>query len=233
MATADTLDGRKALLQHAIPFVAWLLALELLPPGAGSYALRSALGLALLVVCRPWRYYEKLRPTHLPLAIAAGTGVFVVWIFPELPLVRQWPAAAEFYTRWGILPPWSLSTPPVSSPYAPEVAGWPLALIRLLGSALIIAPIEEYFWRGFLYRWLIERDFLRVDLFRWSAAAFWITAVLFGLEHDRWLVGILAGIAYGLLCLRTRSLSPAIWAHVTTNLLLGLYVLASGDYRFW
>jgi CAAX prenyl protease-like protein len=79
----------------------------------------------------------------------------------------------------------------------------------------------------------VERDFRRVALSQWQTGPFWVTAVLFGIEHDRWLVGILAGVVYGLLVLRSRNLGTAIWAHIVTNLALGLYVLAAGDYRFW
>lgn len=234
MKPAALFSAPHPLLHHALPFVAWILAMELLPAGAGSYAVRSALGLGLLLLCRPWRYFPNLRPTQLPLAIAAGLGVFILWILPELPLMlRHWPQLAEYYARWGILPPWAVTGPLAASPYAPEAAGWSLALIRLLGSALIIAPIEEFFWRGFLYRWLVDRNFLQVSLLRWAAGPFWITVALFGLEHDRWLVGMIAGAVYGLLVIRTGNLGTAIWAHVTTNLALGIYVLASGDYRFW
>ena len=47
------------------------------------------------------------------------------------------------------------------------------------------------------------------------------------------LVGILAGLAYGLLLIRTRDIWAAVTAHVVTNLLLGFYVLVMGAYGFW
>jgi CAAX prenyl protease-like protein len=59
------------------------------------------------------------------------------------------------------------------------------------------------------------------------------SSVLFGLEHSRWLAGVLAGLAYGLLYIRTGDLWAAVAAHITTNYLLGLYVLATGAYVFW
>ena len=60
-----------------------------------------------------------------------------------------------------------------------------------------------------------------------------MVSVCFGLEHDRWLAGIFAGLAYGLVAIRTRDIWAAVMAHVVTNLLLGLYVLAVGAYSFW
>jgi uncharacterized protein len=97
----------------------------------------------------------------------------------------------------------------------------------------VIAVIEEFFWRGFLYRWLLGREFLKVDLGRFNAVLFIAVAVLFGIEHDRWLAGIVAGAAYGLLLLRTRDIWAVAAAHGVTNFLLGWYVLATGAYELW
>lgn len=226
-------DARRALFDHIAPFVAWLLLMELLPRSAWAYALRSALCLGLLLWCRPWRHYPQANPRHLPLALVVGALVCLAWILPELPFWRNWPAFEALYRQYGILPPWSATAPLSESPYAPAAAGWLLTLTRLLGSALVIAVIEEFFWRGFLYRWLVERDFLRVDPARYLPWAFWLTVLLFGLEHDRWLVGMAAGAAYGWLYLRTRDLWAPICAHVCTNLLLGLYVVGAGAWDFW
>ncbi|SDL82052.1 hypothetical protein SAMN05660860_01360 [Geoalkalibacter ferrihydriticus] len=233
MTSSVTTSGRRALFDHIAPFVAWLVLMELLPRTAWAYAVRAAVCLSLVLWCRPWRYYPRPDPRHLPLAAAVGALVCVLWILPELALWQSWPAVEQFYRQWGIMPPWSAHPPVADSPYAPSAAGWPLTLARLLGSALVIAAIEEFFWRGFLYRWLIEREFLKVDPGRYLAWAFWLTVVLFGLEHDRWLVGMMAGAAYGWLYLRTRDLWAPICAHVVTNLLLGLYVLSAGAWDFW
>ena len=108
-----------------------------------------------------------------------------------------------------------------------------MALVRLLGSGLVIAAVEEFFWRGFLYRFLIAPAFTRVDPGTFAAAAFLAVAAVFGLEHDRWLAGVLAGLAYGAVFVRTRDIWAAVVAHAATNLLLGLYVLSTGAYRFW
>lgn len=219
---------------HVIPFAAWL-ALLYLPgsPSGWTYAMRSAAGLVLLLCFRPWRGYASLRIRHLPIATLAGVFVFAAWILPETHWAARWPALQEFYLKYAVLP-WGRVPEVLSpSPYAPDVCGWPLALVRLLGSALVISFIEEFFWRGFVYRWITARDFRSVDLGVFSLNAFLITALLFGLEHDRWLVGILAGLVYGALAVKTRDLWAAGIAHAVTNLLLGLYVLATGAYGFW
>ena len=117
--------------------------------------------------------------------------------------------------------------------YAPEICGWPLALVRLAGSVFVISVAEEFFWRGFLMRWIQHIDFLDIDVGHFHALAFAVTAIAFGAEHTEWLVGILCGIAYGWFCLRTRDIWAACIAHATTNLLLGAYVFLTGAYQFW
>ena len=44
---------------------------------------------------------------------------------------------------------------------------------------------------------------------------------------------MLAGMAYGWLTVRTGSVWAAALSHGVTNLLLGVYVIASRQYGFW
>jgi CAAX prenyl protease-like protein len=60
-----------------------------------------------------------------------------------------------------------------------------------------------------------------------------ICAVLFGLEHNLILAGIMAGVAYSLLLYWTKSIYQCILAHAVTNLVLGIYVLQTGYWQFW
>ena len=205
-------------------------------PSGGNYAIRTAVCLVAFFVMRPWRYYAGARLKNALPAFLVGVIVFVVWVFPESAWVaRHAPSVHTFYRRWlvGIWPPGRLPDPLTTFPYAPETAGWPFALIRLAGSAFVIAVIEEFFWRGFIYRWLQVRDWLHHDPGRFDAMAFGLMALVFGLEHEQWFAGILAGAAYGWLYIRTRDLWAAVAAHVITNYLLGWYVLATGAYHFW
>ena len=229
--------NRLALLSHVLPFAAWLLLMSMLnhlgPAGAWKYAVRMGLCMALLVGLRPWRWYGRARLRNVPLALGVGVLVYVVWVFPEVQWTERMPLIQELYQRFAIFPLGRLPEVELPSIYDPAVCGWPLTLCRLAGSALVIAVIEEFFWRGFLYRWLIDRDFLRVDLGRFDCEAFAVMGLLFGLEHNRWLAGIIAGVAYGLLMVKTRDLWAAALAHVLTNLILGIHVLVSGNYVFW
>ncbi len=219
---------------HVLPFLAWIgimmIPMDNLP---WRYAFQAAVTALLLLWLRPWRFYTAPAIRHLPAATVIGAAVFLVWIGPELPWIYHFPYLNDLYLRYGIRPLGIITGSDTVHPYAPETCGWPLALVRLAGSAFVIAPAEEFFWRGFLYRWMVHRDFLSVPERPLHVWIFVLTAVLFGLEHDRWLVGIVAGLAYGGLYARTRCLGAAVMAHRVTNLLLGLHVLAAGAYHFW
>jgi CAAX prenyl protease-like protein len=165
--------------------------------------------------------------------VAAGVLVLAFWVVPFLGLGEGMPLIQELYLRFCVLPLGRLPSMPDHSIYAPEVCGWPLTLMRLAGSALVIAVAEEFFWRGFLYRRLVRRDFLSMPLGQYDRQAFWLSALIFGLEHREVVAGILAGAVFGAVMLRTRDLWSAVLAHVVTNLLLGIYVIAAGAYGFW
>ena len=94
-------------------------------------------------------------------------------------------------------------------------------------------PLEEVFFRSFLYRYLAKPDFQSVPLGQFLPGPFLITSVIFGFEHREWLAGILCGFGYqGLVCWKKR-LGDAITAHALTNLLLGAWVIWKGAWHFW
>ena len=220
--------------EHVLPFTAWIVAMQLpVASAALRYAIQAGAGLGLLLWMRPWRFYGRPEIRHMPAAARVGAAVALLWILPETAWFSRFPRMQDLYLLWGVRPLGVITGVPVHSPYSPEVCGWGLTLVRLAGSALVIAVIEEFFWRGFILRWFVQREFLAVDPQALPWKPMLLMVLLFGLEHDRWLMGCVAGAAYGLLYARTRDLWAAAVAHVTTNLLLGLYVVAFGEYRFW
>ncbi|HWC98245.1 MAG TPA: CAAX prenyl protease-related protein, partial [Candidatus Sulfopaludibacter sp.] len=107
-------------------------------------------------------------------------------------------------------------------------------LIRILGSSIVVPIVEELFWRAWLMRWLIDKDFLKIPLGTYVPSAFWIVAVLFASEHGAfWEVGLAAGIIYNWWMVRTRNLADCILAHAVTNGVLAGYVLLAGQWQYW
>ena len=72
----------------------------------------------------------------------------------------------------------------------------------------MIPILEELFWRGWLMRWLIDKEFLKVPLGMYVSSSFWLVALLFASEHGPyWEVGLIAGAIYNWWIVRTRNLA--------------------------
>lgn len=223
-------DGAKRSVALVAPYAAWMELMVTLPATAWAYAVRGAVTAALLIAALPTLLRQAPNPVnpvptpaanHEPpafaeatagrritnhvLAVLAGLLVFVIWIAPEIWLgsLPGIPAAAPLAAS--------------DSPYSPEVCGWALTIAKLVASAFVISAAEELFFR----RWLV--DF----------AGFWCSTALFAVEHgDRWAVGAVAGVVYGLVA-RRFGLFAAIVAHAVTNLALGLLVVFADHWEFW
>ena len=207
-----------------LPFGVWIALMTLLPATAWGYAARSAATAAALAwACCVLKPRWRLSPRALAWGLAAGAFVAAFWIFPE-----SW----GWYRKWLLWPVGAEPPPVTDAPYDPAVCGWPLTIAKLVGSAFVIAPVEELFFRSFLYRRLQARDFRAVPLSRFDLSSFLWMVALFTLEHDRPAVAAIAGAAYGLLAIRF-GLGSAIVAHVVTNLALGLHVIYRGEWWFW
>ncbi len=104
---------------------------------------------------------------------------------------------------------------------------------RVIG-AVITAPLaEELAFRGYLTRRLITTDFRDLPPGQFRLSSFFMSSVLFGALHGRWLAGTLAGMIYALALYRRRELSDAVLAHATTNALIAADVLLAGAWSLW
>jgi CAAX prenyl protease-like protein len=136
--------------------------------------------------------------------------------------------------RGGILFNNSLMDAPHSSlPPIAQRSAW-ILLWRTARAALVVPIAEELFWRAWLMRALVNRDFLSVPLGTYTPLAFFITALLFASEHGPyWDVGLVTGFIYNLWMVRTRSLADCILMHAVTNGVLSAYVLVTGNWQYW
>jgi len=150
-------------------------------------------------------------------AVAAGLAVLPFWILPETVL-PQIGAETSF-------DPYSFGWPAAAVPF--------LIAIRFAGAVLLVPLMEELFWRSFLLRYLINADFHKVALGTFTWFSFTAVVILFGLEHHRWIQGMIAGAVYTALVIHQKSLKGCIIAHATTNLGLGLYVIMTQNWMYW
>ncbi len=164
-------------------------------------------------------------------AIAAGILVFVAWVGldPFYPGISRLTGALSGKTAAPAPPEWN----PFLFFGENSAPAWFFCAVRLVGSTLVVPPIEEAFYRSFVYRYLSRPDFEAAPLGRFRPAPFIITCVIFGLAHDQWLAGIFCGAVYqALVCWKGR-LGDAMTAHAVTNFLLGAWVIWKGAWNFW
>lgn len=184
------------------------------------YPLKAILVAAVLFALL--RRYDELRLadfktfSHTAGSILLGLLVFVLWINMDWDF-------ATFGESKGFDPTLIESAPLRNS----------LIFFRIFGAALVVPIMEELFWRSFLLRYIIDSNFMAVRIGSYTLASFAIGSVLFGLEHNLVLAGIMAGVAYNLLLYWTKSINQCILAHAVTNLVLGLYVVQTGNWQFW
>jgi hypothetical protein len=216
----------RATLGYVAPFVAFVgaIAIErLIPlPAQWLYSMRFVIVLALILVFS--RPYLTFRPSAPVASIVLGLAVFVVWVAPDVLFGYR-----HFWLFENSLTGSAVSSLP---PHLKKNFGF--MALRCISSFALVPVLEELFWRGWMMRWLIDKEFLKVPLGTYLPSAFWIVAVLFASEHGPyWEVGLLAGIIYNWWIIRTRNLADCMLAHGVTNAVLSAYVLYTDQWQYW
>ena len=210
-------------LSHYLPFAVFIV-LTWLPseiprtvlPGAGFifYAVKTIVTAYLL-----WRfrkYYLELSFKFHWSAPLAGILIIVAWV----GLDGYYPLLG---TRIGFDP----------SQTSDHIIRVSVVFMRLSGAVLVVPIMEELFFRSWMARWIIEPDFSKVALGKFTWPSLLITTTLFALGHHEWLPGILAGLVFHGYVLWKKRLGDAIMAHAVANLALGIYVLKTQRWEFW
>ena len=181
------------------------------------YPLQTVVCAALLIYF--WKEYDFGPIRAWPLGVIVGIVVLVIWVSPQA----------------------FLAFPPRTGGFNPDLfAGnpglyWLNLISRFARMVIVVALVEEIFWRGLVMRYLINEDFKKVAFGAYSHLSFFGVAVLFTLEHGMadWPAALLAGFLYNGLAIWSKSLWACVIAHGVTNLGLGLYVLATKQWGFW
>lgn len=212
---------------YVAPFAIFLAFLVLQPQlaalGEAEFPLRVAILAGVI-----WYFSRGVLDFRCKAPVASilfGLAVFALWIAPDV-LFPGWRQHWLFSNS---------ITGGVKTSIPEGLTFSPLVLVfRTLRAALIVPIVEELFWRGWLMRWLIKDDFEKVPLGTYHPKAFWITAVLFAVEHGPyWEVGLVTGVLYNWWMVRTKSLGDLILVHGVTNLALSLYVIYARQWQYW
>lgn len=218
----------RSLLSRVLPFAAYMLFMvleDILRKGLDVsdlnlrwiYPAKISVVLALLLYFR--KDYEELRSRLTGVAaisgIVVGVIIFVIWINASMSWMVMGSSAGY-------------------DPRSPQGSlDWFFVVVRLAGAALIVPIMEELFFRSFLMRWVTNPKFLQVQPQQVSYLYLVLVSIVFAIEHTLWFAGLLAGLAYGLLYMRTGNLWTAVLAHAVTNGVLGVWVIVTGSWQYW
>jgi exosortase E/protease (VPEID-CTERM system) len=206
---------------YLLPFLALLLAGML--SKAASSGFESLYWLRLVaVVPALWYALPRLEGVSWHASWRAplvGVAVFAMWLV-VFRLVSQ---------SWGV--PWGM---PAALAAEPPLARFLWIGAHLALSVALIPLAEELAFRGFLLRRLCSADFEHLDPRNAGAVALLASSLAFGLCHGGlWLPGTVAGVAFGLLYMRTGRIGEAVLAHATANSLIAACVLWGGRWQLW
>ncbi len=191
--------------------------LWLAEPKYWVYPLQTVVCGALLI--RYWRCYDFGRSWHLLTAVIMGLVVLALWISPQ----------------------WLLGFDPRLEGFNPglfaESPGlyWLTLAARFVRLVVVVPLLEEIFWRGFLLRYTIKEDWRSVPFGAFTWMSFGLVTLFFGLAHfgPDFAAALATGAIYNLLAIRTKSLGCCVLAHAVTNLVLGIYIMQTGQWGFW
>jgi membrane protease YdiL (CAAX protease family) len=203
------------------------------------YFAKTIVGAALVWATWPW--VKEMRFQWSWDAALVGVLVFGLWVgldgfYPNLNELLR--AIARPLAKPLGLGSWCATTADAPPPWNPHAhlgptAAWAFVVVRLLGSTLVVPPLEETFYRSFLYRYIARPAFETLPLNCFAWLPFLMTAAIFGFSHYEWLPGVLCGMLYQGLVLRHNRLGDAMTAHAITNFLLGTWIIWKGAWHFW
>ena len=117
------------------------------------------------------------------------------------------------------------------------IAYWASLVFRVFRAAVIVALVEEIFWRGFLMRFVCdwEGDYWKQPFGRARWISYGVVTGLFMAAHAP--VDYAGAFIYGsltyLLCVWSKNLGACVIMHGTANFLMGLYIMRTGNYGLW
>ncbi|MBC7808063.1 MAG: CAAX prenyl protease-related protein [Akkermansiaceae bacterium] len=222
-------DATKATpwLPYVLPMLLFLVATQgesYLPKSVYpvAYAVKAVIVTAALAVCaRTWRKELRFEGKAIALGIVAGLIGLPLWLGVD-----------------AITPPLAfLGTRTAYNPLV-EIPDATLRTVflatRFFGLAIMVPIMEEVFWRSFLLRYATDQDrWYTLPVGTFSLAALAIVCALFGVSHPEYLAAIVFTLLMAGLLRLTKSLLACIIAHGITNLALGIYVLLTGNWKYW
>ena len=208
------------ILPYVAPFVAFAVLTEIgnfVPPEFAFFFYGLKVSLVALLLFYYYRQDREIFSGYFDLlSVVVGLVGAVLWIV----LVECFGGGTSIYDPTGDI-----------------VGGYEAAIaLRLAGAVVIVPAMEEIFWRGFLMRFLVDSNFEKVEIGKYSHYSFWLTVLCFCLVHEipsELVASAVIATLYGYYFVRTKNLRGTIVAHAVTNLSLGVYVIQYEAWYLW
>jgi len=251
---APPMDHGRLTRAHVVPFavfMGFMILLQLVTAAIGwkhpdapwwrqdpahvIYPLQTLAALALLWWYRKSYVFRWSWKWSLAAAVFGAAGI-ACWLLPSV-----------LYDHWGLTGKTTgvlklLGVDARTGGFDPGIfkhpaAWWTAVLLRFLRAVVAVALVEEIFWRGFLMRFVCdwEGDYWKQPFGRAAWKSWLIVTALFMAAHAP--IDYAGAFVYGsltyLLCIWSKSLGACVIMHATANLLMGLYIMATGKYGLW
>jgi CAAX prenyl protease-like protein len=194
------------------------------------YTAKVALVIASMLAL--WSGYRQFPLRVSPLAPAVGAVGVVVWIgLCKLELERQ--IFAPLGLGWLVGMGQRSGFNPLEHWPDQAALAYGFLAVRFLGLAVVVPIIEEFFLRGFVMRYFLKPDWWNVPFGTLTGPALAAGTVMPLLLHPGEMLAALVWFSMVTWLMgRTRNIWDCVLAHAVTNLLLGIWVVASGDWYF-
>ncbi len=116
-------------------------------------------------------------------------------------------------------------------------AYWISLTLRFVRAAIVVALVEEIFWRGFMMRFVCdwEGDYWKQPFGKATWLSYLIVTGLFMAAHAPvdWAGAFVYGSLTYLLCVWSKNLGACVVMHAVANFLMGIYIMTYGKYGLW
>ena len=201
----------------------------------------------------PYRYYPLVYTLKIALTVAAI--LFVLPGYREFPLrlspwavvvgvlgVVAWVGLCRLDLERTLLEPLGLGSfvsmgrrsafNPFEQLWGNPASAWVFLAVRFFGLAVVVAVIEEFFLRAFVMRFVMDAKWWEIPFGQVSLLAVVVGTAIPMLSHPAELIAAAVWFSMvTLLMVKTRNIWDCVVAHGVTNLLLGVYVVLSGEWH--
>lgn len=204
-------------------------------PAQWIYPLQTVVAGALLIF---WRRHYELEWSTWKVLVGALMGAVGIglWILPTQ--TYEWMGLTEEPDGWlkrlGVLPRRDGFDPAV---FGSPIGWWTATILRFLRAAVVVALVEEIFWRGFLMRFVLkpDGDYWKVPFGKAAWLSYGVVTLAVVLIHTPpdWAAAFVWGTLVYLVAVWTRSLLACVVMHGVANFLMGWYALAFEKFGLW